>query len=178
MSFILFSAKNIVVIAYYTQHELVHSCWKWLSNQKHFCFVTFLSLNSLNQLFKPCLFQVDEMYREAPISRNKFDYNEFTRILKHGKKEKDDEWSGWGASLSFLAHWLLRLSIRAASHLSDILCFIGNRPVNYWAGILKKMTTSAYFAVTPQMFMVSECILPFEPLCSTYFSSWNHISMA
>ena len=35
--------------------------------------------------------QVDEMYRESPISSNgDFDYIEFTRILKHGAKEKDD----------------------------------------------------------------------------------------
>jgi len=33
---------------------------------------------------------VDEMYREAPIKSGKFDYLEFTRILKHGAKEKDD----------------------------------------------------------------------------------------
>jgi Ca2+-binding EF-hand superfamily protein len=36
--------------------------------------------------------QVDEMYREAPINMktNDFDYVEFTRILKHGAKDKDD----------------------------------------------------------------------------------------
>ncbi|XP_002123809.2 myosin regulatory light chain 12A [Ciona intestinalis] len=36
--------------------------------------------------------QVDEMYREAPINSKTgdFDYIEFTRILKHGAKEKDD----------------------------------------------------------------------------------------
>ncbi|XP_055953989.1 uncharacterized protein LOC129989460 [Argiope bruennichi] len=35
---------------------------------------------------------VDEMYREAPIDKNgMFDYLEFTRILKHGAKEKDDQ---------------------------------------------------------------------------------------
>merc|ERR1712004_103258 len=33
---------------------------------------------------------VDEMYREAPIKGSKFDYIEFTRILKHGKKDGDD----------------------------------------------------------------------------------------
>lgn len=31
--------------------------------------------------------EVDEMYREAPIKNGNFDYVEFTRILKHGKKE-------------------------------------------------------------------------------------------
>lgn len=31
------------------------------------------------------------MYREAPIKKGHFDYIEFTRILKHGKKEKDDD---------------------------------------------------------------------------------------
>jgi Ca2+-binding EF-hand superfamily protein len=32
--------------------------------------------------------QVDEMFREAPIKKGNFDYNEFTRILKHGKKDE------------------------------------------------------------------------------------------
>jgi len=32
--------------------------------------------------------QVDEMFREAPIHKNDFDYLEFTRILKHGAKEE------------------------------------------------------------------------------------------
>jgi len=36
--------------------------------------------------------QVDDMYREAPIKNGNFDYVEFTRILKHGKKDKDDDW--------------------------------------------------------------------------------------
>merc|ERR1719373_1476690 len=34
--------------------------------------------------------EVDEMYREAPIQKGMFDYNEFTKILKHGAKEKDE----------------------------------------------------------------------------------------
>merc|ERR1711953_659834 len=34
--------------------------------------------------------QVDEMYREAPLKNGMFDYVEFTRILKHGAKEKDE----------------------------------------------------------------------------------------
>lgn len=34
---------------------------------------------------------VDEMYREAPIKGSMFDYLEFTRILKHGAKEKDEQ---------------------------------------------------------------------------------------
>ncbi|XP_077991118.1 myosin regulatory light polypeptide 9 [Glandiceps talaboti] len=34
--------------------------------------------------------EVDEMFREAPIKQGNFDYVEFTRILKHGKKDKDD----------------------------------------------------------------------------------------
>jgi hypothetical protein len=37
------------------------------------------------------MFQVDEMYREAPIKHSMFDYIEFTRILKHGAKDKDDQ---------------------------------------------------------------------------------------
>ncbi|CAI9727125.1 myosin regulatory light polypeptide 9 isoform X2 [Octopus vulgaris] len=34
---------------------------------------------------------VDEIFREAPIKSGNFDYIEFTRILKHGKKDKDDD---------------------------------------------------------------------------------------
>lgn len=37
------------------------------------------------------IFKVDEMYREAPIKGGLFDYLEFTRILKHGAKEKDEQ---------------------------------------------------------------------------------------
>lgn len=33
---------------------------------------------------------MDEMYREAPIKQGLFDYIEFTRILKHGAKDKDE----------------------------------------------------------------------------------------
>ncbi|XP_076317708.1 myosin regulatory light chain 12A-like isoform X1 [Tachypleus tridentatus] len=36
--------------------------------------------------------EVDRMYSEAPIDKNgMFDYIEFTRILKHGAKDKDDQ---------------------------------------------------------------------------------------
>lgn len=35
--------------------------------------------------------QVDEMFRDAPIDKQGgFDYKEFTKILKHGTKDKDD----------------------------------------------------------------------------------------
>ena len=34
--------------------------------------------------------EVDEMYKEAPIQKGMFDYNEFTKILKHGANEKDE----------------------------------------------------------------------------------------
>ncbi|KAG7271816.1 hypothetical protein CRUP_017893 [Coryphaenoides rupestris] len=35
---------------------------------------------------------VDELFREAPIDKKgNFNYAEFTRILKHGAKDKDDE---------------------------------------------------------------------------------------
>ena len=33
------------------------------------------------------VYKVDEMFREAPIKSGNFDYIEFTRILKHGKKD-------------------------------------------------------------------------------------------
>ncbi|XP_041359910.1 myosin regulatory light chain 12B-like [Gigantopelta aegis] len=32
--------------------------------------------------------EVDEMFRDAPIKRGNFDYLEFTRILKYGKKDE------------------------------------------------------------------------------------------
>ncbi|KAF6714864.1 Myosin regulatory light polypeptide 9 [Oryzias melastigma] len=36
--------------------------------------------------------EVDELFREAPIDKKgNFNYAEFTRILKHGAKDKDDE---------------------------------------------------------------------------------------
>lgn len=35
--------------------------------------------------------EVDEIYREAPIKDGLFDFREFTRILKHGTKDKDDD---------------------------------------------------------------------------------------
>lgn len=44
-----------------------------------FCFLSLLSQ------------QVDEMYREAPIKGGLFDYLEFTRILKHGATDKDEQ---------------------------------------------------------------------------------------
>ncbi|MCP9259435.1 putative myosin regulatory light chain [Dirofilaria immitis] len=34
--------------------------------------------------------QVDELFRDAPIRNGMFDYVEFTRMLKHGTKDKDD----------------------------------------------------------------------------------------
>jgi myosin regulatory light chain 12 len=34
--------------------------------------------------------QVDELFRDAPIKNGQFDYVEFTRMLKHGTKDKDD----------------------------------------------------------------------------------------
>jgi len=55
-------------------------------------FVFPLSENSVYCWLKKCeMFQVDEMYREAPIKHGMFDYIEFTRILKHGAKDKDDQ---------------------------------------------------------------------------------------
>jgi len=35
--------------------------------------------------------QVDEMFREAPIKDGLFDYLEFTRIIKHGAKQAEDD---------------------------------------------------------------------------------------
>ena len=44
--------------------------------------------------------QVDEMFREAPIKKGNFDYNEFTRILKHGKKDEEQ----WENQILFWEH--------------------------------------------------------------------------
>jgi Ca2+-binding EF-hand superfamily protein len=33
--------------------------------------------------------ECDELFRDAPINNNLFDYIEFTRILKHGRREDD-----------------------------------------------------------------------------------------
>lgn len=35
--------------------------------------------------------QVDEMFREAPIKDGQFDYLEFTRIIKHGAKQAEED---------------------------------------------------------------------------------------
>jgi len=35
--------------------------------------------------------QVDELYKDAPIKDGKFDYVEFTKMLKHGKRDEDDK---------------------------------------------------------------------------------------
>lgn len=42
-------------------------------------------LTTMGDRFKDS--EVDEMYQEAPIKSGNFDYIEFTRILKHGKKD-------------------------------------------------------------------------------------------
>ena len=35
--------------------------------------------------------QVDDIFSEAPINKDgMFDYKEFTRVLKHGAKDKDE----------------------------------------------------------------------------------------
>lgn len=35
--------------------------------------------------------QVDELYKDAPIKNSQFNYIEFTRMLKHGTKDKDEQ---------------------------------------------------------------------------------------
>lgn len=50
---------------------------------------------------------VDEMYREAPIKGSMFDYIEFTRILKHGAKDKDEQWKIYDRPFLLFA-WLRR----------------------------------------------------------------------
>lgn len=34
---------------------------------------------------------VDELFHGAPIKEGRFDYNEFTRTLKHGSRDKDHD---------------------------------------------------------------------------------------
>lgn len=43
------------------------------------------------------------MYREAPIKNSMFDYVEFTRILKHGAKDLEDQWDAPAATLNTFA---------------------------------------------------------------------------
>lgn len=43
---------------------------------------------------------MDEIFREAPIKSGMFDYIEFTRILKHGTKDKDEVWTATDSSHS------------------------------------------------------------------------------
>lgn len=46
--------------------------------------------------------EVDELYREAPIDKKgNFNYIEFTRILKHGAKDKDDWANPWTPTCRF-----------------------------------------------------------------------------
>lgn len=35
------------------------------------------------------MFQVDQLFKDAPIKKRQFDYIEFTRMLKYGTKDKD-----------------------------------------------------------------------------------------
>lgn len=35
--------------------------------------------------------QVDELFKDAPIKNGMFNYIEFTRMLKHGTKDKDEQ---------------------------------------------------------------------------------------
>ena len=54
--------------------------------------VLWISFSAPNTKAMPIPDQVDEMYREAPIKNSMFDYVEFTRILKHGAKDLEDQW--------------------------------------------------------------------------------------
>ncbi|CAO2578027.1 Myosin regulatory light polypeptide 9 [Lemmus lemmus] len=51
----------------------------------------FIDKEDLHDMLASLDEEVDEMYREAPIDKKgNFNYVEFTRILKHGAKDKDD----------------------------------------------------------------------------------------
>lgn len=63
-------------------------------NQKQNRLIDYLYLiiqNGFSFIFRFTDDDVDEMYREAPIKGSMFDYLEFTRILKHGAKDKDEQ---------------------------------------------------------------------------------------
>lgn len=63
-------------------------------NQKQNRLMDYLCLiiqNKFSFIFRFTDDDVDEMYREAPIKGSMFDYLEFTRILKHGAKDKDEQ---------------------------------------------------------------------------------------
>lgn len=63
-------------------------------NQKQNRLINYLCLiiqNGFSFIFRFTDDDVDEMYREAPIKGSMFDYLEFTRILKHGAKDKDEQ---------------------------------------------------------------------------------------
>lgn len=57
--------------------------------------------------------EVDELFREAPIDKkSNFNYVEFTRILKHGAKDKDD----WRAVPAFSCEASLPFYCRLDHH--------------------------------------------------------------
>ena len=58
------------------------------------------------------------MFREAPIENGIFDYTEFTRILKHGAKDKDEQWHEIQ-----VVYWFTRMSKAILPGHSDNLYF-------------------------------------------------------
>lgn len=62
------------------------------------CIIVRASLSRATATYSLYVQQVDEMYREAPIKNAMFDYVEFTRILKHGAKDLEDQWDAAAAA--------------------------------------------------------------------------------
>lgn len=77
--------------------EHVEDVWSWGSTFAVACFQGVIHEDHLRELLTTMgdRFtdeEVDELFREAPIDKKgNFNYAEFTRILKHGAKDKDDE---------------------------------------------------------------------------------------
>lgn len=73
--------------------------------------------------------EVDELFREAPIDKKgNFNYAEFTRILKHGAKDKDDMWS---------RRETLNLATECILHTKLNVSLKGEQKTNKWCIIVK-----------------------------------------
>lgn len=85
-----FTDEDVCIFAKYVDISYL-LCIIFINNNKKKFIVVLNFLTFLKIYFHFIhFFQVDEMYREAPISKGMFNYIEFTRILKHGAKEKDE----------------------------------------------------------------------------------------
>ena len=95
-AFACFDEENTGVIHEEKLRELLTTMGDRFTEEdvSFFAFVAFCWKENLNLFLSLSLThtQVDDMFREAPIDKNgQFDFVEFTRILKHGAKDKDDQ---------------------------------------------------------------------------------------